>query len=102
MCVQLQQHCDNLGDVAAINKCFSTAKPLCFALQALAAHAVHHNIALDVQHIPGKQNDLADALSRLTNPSSLELVPENQFNISVGMLLAPFAHLLEQEPVVPT
>ena len=36
--IQLRQWSDNLGDVSAVNRLFSTAKPLKYALQLLAAH----------------------------------------------------------------
>ena len=56
--------CDNLGVVGAVAKGLSTKEPLCIALQCLAAWESQLRLKAVVQHVPGEENVLADALSR--------------------------------------
>ena len=47
-----------------LNKLFSTAAPLKYVVQLTAAWAVAIGCKLNVSHIPGPENDDADAASR--------------------------------------
>jgi hypothetical protein len=66
--IRLWHFCDNLGDVAATNKLFSTKAPLRYALQLLSAYAIAHKVSLELQHIAVSTNARADQLSRLKMP----------------------------------
>ena len=55
---------DNTGAEAGINSLFTTKTPLAFFLEKLCITATSTGIHLDVSHISGKANVLADAISR--------------------------------------
>ena len=100
--LSLRHLCDNLGDVASANKLFSTKPPVRYALQLVSAYAIKYHCTLEVQHISGNLNDLADALSRSKDVSSYKLSPDLQVHFSVNDLLAPFFELLSNcEAVTP-
>ena len=53
------------------DKLFTTATPLKYAAQLLAAHATMGEVNVDIQHIVGVDNILADKLSRDEGPQAL-------------------------------
>ena len=55
---------DNTGAEAGSNKMFSMSRPMCFFLEKLCLLAAISGMELDVHHIPGPLNILADDLSR--------------------------------------
>ena len=55
---------DNTGAEAGINSLFTTKIPLAFFLEKFCITATSIGIHLDVSHISGKANVLADAISR--------------------------------------
>ena len=55
---------DNTGAEAGVNSLFTTKTPLAFFLEKLCITATTTGIHLDVSHISGKSNELADAISR--------------------------------------
>ena len=55
---------DNTPTEGAVNKLFTTARPLCHFLQNLAAWTSRWRLSMEISHIPGEQNELADGLSR--------------------------------------
>lgn len=55
---------DNTTAEAASNKLFSTLMPLALFLEKLSLLVSSSNIEVDITHIPGHDNDYADALSR--------------------------------------
>lgn len=55
---------DNTGAEAGINKLFTTKFPLCLFLERLSLMSASTNSNLDVSHIAGPSNELADAISR--------------------------------------
>ena len=55
---------DNTGAEAGINTLFTTKTPLAYFLEKLCITATSTGIHLDVSHISGKSNVLADAISR--------------------------------------
>ena len=85
--VNLRQDCDNMTSVCVGNKMFSTARPMKFAAQLLASISIQHGSVLDVQHVPGQENDLADRLSRQRKPNEIGLCPTRQQHINIPMLL---------------
>ncbi|CAC5416089.1 unnamed protein product [Mytilus coruscus] len=58
-------YCDNLSTVGCINKCTSKNKLLMSFLRELFWLSATNNFQLVAIHLPGKQNDMADAVSRL-------------------------------------
>ena len=55
---------DNTGAEAGANSLFTTKLPLALFLEKLCITATTTGIQLDVSHISGKANELADAISR--------------------------------------
>ncbi|CAK9065532.1 unnamed protein product [Durusdinium trenchii] len=55
---------DNTGAEASSNKLFSMNRPLCYFLERLCLLSAQTNMEIDVGHIPGHDNVLADNLSR--------------------------------------
>ena len=62
--ITLHHVCDNAASVGAVQKFFTTAKPLCYGLQALSWYAAKGAAEISISHIPGEKNVLADHLSR--------------------------------------
>lgn len=50
---------------------FTTTKPLCYFVEILATLATKTGIELDVSHIPGESNVIADDLSRWSFTSDI-------------------------------
>ena len=88
--VSLRHLCDNLGDVASANKLFSTKPPVRFALQLLSAYLIKFHCTLELQHISGNLNDIADELSRFKDMGPRKLDPSRQIILSVQELIQPF------------
>jgi hypothetical protein len=88
--VSLKHLCDNLGDVASANKLFSTKPPVRFALQLLSAYAIKFHCTLELQHLSGNLNDIADDLSRFKDVSARKLDPALRVTFSVEELIRPF------------
>ena len=61
---------DNSGAESGSNKLWSMTLPLALFLEKLCLLSVSSGIEIDVNHIPGAQNDLADALSRWNQSDS--------------------------------
>ena len=55
---------DNTAAESVSNKLFSTQMPLALFLERLCVLISSSTVEVDVSHIAGKSNDLADALSR--------------------------------------
>ena len=83
-----------MTSVCVGNKLFSTATPLRHAAQLLTAHALEHRTVLDIQHIPGKQNDLADRLSRQDDTAGMGLDLEKRVMVSIVELIKCFHNWL--------
>ena len=56
-------HCDNEGAVAAINSGYSRVPQIIHMLRCLFFIRAFYQTALRAVHIPGRENDLADAIS---------------------------------------
>ena len=57
-------HCDNEGAVAVVNSGYSRIPPIMHMLRCLFFIRAYHQITLRAVHVPGRENDLADAISR--------------------------------------
>ena len=55
---------DNTGAEASSNAMFTMSQPLCFFIEKLCLVSVQTGIEIDVSHIPGHDNYIADDLSR--------------------------------------
>ena len=60
----LPSGCDNMPAEAGANRLFTTSWPLSILLQLIARWAYAHAIDVQPDHIPGRKNVWADALSR--------------------------------------
>jgi hypothetical protein len=58
---------DNTGAEAVPNKLFTTTLPLALFLEKLCLLISTSHVEVEVNHIPGKDNTYADALSRWNN-----------------------------------
>ena len=85
--VNLRQDCDNITSVCVGNKLFTTATPMRHAAQVLFAHALKCRASINLQHIPGKINDLADKLSRQHSPEEIGVSTAKRVHVSVQDLL---------------
>ena len=71
-------------------KAFSTSEPLGTVLRARSAICEQHHMELELRHVPGKRNGLADTISRWggAGDSPLpSLVPGQRVHISLKDLL---------------
>ena len=62
--VAFGQNSDSSPTVGAVRKFFATRELICYALQALAYHAVKHSAEVWVGFLPGEKNCLANRISR--------------------------------------
>jgi hypothetical protein len=58
-------HCDNAAVVEIINKRRSSDLPISSLMRTLCYRAALHNFDIYSEHVPGKNNVIADSLSRL-------------------------------------
>ena len=63
--IVLRSQSDNTGAEASSNSMFTTKVPLCFFVERLCLLTASVHAHLDVSHIPGYANELADRISRL-------------------------------------
>lgn len=71
----IQCICDNAAVVAIINSGRSKDKLAMHILRCLFFFTAHFNVSLFAQHLPGRENVAADALSRDNLPLFLQQVP---------------------------
>ena len=69
-------HCDNLGVVQAITSLAASSLPVVRLLRALVLKFLELNMFICAVHIPGVENEVADALSRLQWDRFWQLGPE--------------------------
>ena len=62
--IRINSFSDNTGAESGSNKLFTMKHPQCFFVEKLCLLSATFSMKLDVQHIAGKNNDEADALSR--------------------------------------
>ena len=68
---------------------FSTKPPVRFALQLLSAYSIKFHCTLELQHISGNQNVLADELSRFKDIDAKNLDPALRVRFSIDDLVLP-------------
>ena len=82
-------HSDNTAVVAALNKFSSRCKHTMMLVRRVALACLQYDIRIRASHVPGKENILADALSRLQIQRFHELAARD------GWTLAPRRELVE-------
>ena len=60
-------HCNNASIVQIKAKCSSKSKSMMVLVHSLAMFGMQHTFNLRLQHIPGVNNGIADALSRFNH-----------------------------------
>ena len=70
----------------------ATATPLRFAAQLLTAQALQNRALINIQHLPGRLNDLADKLSRQHGPAEIGVAIEKHVQLQVGDVLKSYCH----------
>lgn len=63
--MKLVLHIDNKALVIILNKQSTRDPDIMVILRSIVLKAMQHNIIFKAEHVPGKKNGLADALSRL-------------------------------------
>ena len=95
----LQVHCDNLGVVQEVKTGKTKDNFLALCIRNIWLLTASYDIDLDISHIPGRFNILADALSRiypertihrdvlamLKTDYSWEKVPVSYFNVEIHL-----------------
>ena len=76
-------HCDNESVVAIINKQSTPHKLSMGLVRVLVYFCLNNNIVFKARHIPGKVNDIADALSRLQLNRFRRLVPQADKDMTI-------------------
>ena len=75
-------HTDNQALVSVINKQTSKESHVMTLVRRLVTACLLYNIMCRAEHVPGRANQAADALSRLQVPKFRQLQPEAEFNPS--------------------
>lgn len=75
---KIQFHCDNLPIVQAWEGKGSKQPRIMSLLRKLFLQAAKNNFTITMEHLPGKQNDIADALSRKQYNRFFFLAPQAQ------------------------
>ena len=78
---------DNAPTEGAVNRLFTNAKSLCYFLQLFSVWSEKVNACIEIDHIPGQENDLADGLSRGFEQTLNSLDPDCRFVVSMEDLL---------------
>ena len=68
-------HCDKASIMQIMAKCSSKSKSMMVLVCSLAMFGMQHNFDLHLQHIPGVNNGIADALSRFNHEQFWQLAP---------------------------
>ena len=78
----------NTGAESVSNKLFTTTHPLCLFVEILTCLASTTGIELDVSHIPGADNVIADDLSRwdFSTPIPHDFQPGERIQLSLSQL----------------
>ena len=79
---------DNTGAESVSNKLFTTTHPLCLFVEILTCLASTTGIELDVSHIPGADNIIADDLSRwdFSTPVPHDFQTSERIHLSLNQL----------------
>ena len=96
---------DNTGAESISNKLFTTQMPLALFLEKLCLIICSSHIGVEVQHIPGRDNEYADALSRWSNsgdpPHNFLVHDRFQLQLSDLWLFQSRPKLLPSETWIP-
>ena len=96
---------DNTGAEAISNKLFTTQMPMALFMEKLCLLISSSHTEVVVSHIPGKNNDIADALSRWNNEGSPphHFLPQDRFDLQLSdlWLLEPKPRLIPQDTWIP-
>ena len=87
--IKLRQNSDNVTAGAAIMKGFTTAHPLRGSVQVIIRWATISRIKLEVDYLPGIDNEWADALSRNNEFINGFFPSEQRIEFSVNDCSAP-------------
>ena len=68
-------HCDNMAVVEVLNSGYSRDREMMHLLRCLFFIAEHFHMQVEAVHLPGKENGLANALSRDNIPRFLQACP---------------------------
>ncbi|XP_069592246.1 uncharacterized protein [Ranitomeya imitator] len=71
-------HCDNLSVVSVINSLSSSSPPVIRLVRELVLRCLELNSWISAVHVPGVQNNIADALSRFQWDRFRELAPDSE------------------------
>ena len=74
--LRIRFYCDNLAIVEAWQRKSAKHPSLVSLLRRLFLHAAHHHYTIAFQHVPGRDNCLADALSRRQFTRFFSLAPQ--------------------------
>ena len=79
---------DNTGAESVSNKLITTTHPLCLFVEILTCLASTTGIELDVSHMPGADNIIADDLSRwdFSTPIPYDFQPGERIQLSLSQL----------------
>ncbi|XP_060070454.1 uncharacterized protein LOC132550409 [Ylistrum balloti] len=69
-------HCDNVATVDIISKVRSKVSSIMCLMRKLTYYSAMHNFVIHAVHIPGKQNNIADAISRFQMCKFRQLAPQ--------------------------
>ena len=89
--IKIHSFSDNTGAESGSNKLFTMKHPQCLFVEKLCLLSATFSMELDVQHIAGKNNDEADALSRWSGEDSspCDFIFTDQVRISLSDLWVP-------------
>jgi hypothetical protein len=68
-------NCDNISTVGAINRGYSNKNVISDLIRVLVYLSMHYNFHIRASYIPGKENSISDALSRLQVNKFMALAP---------------------------
>ena len=74
-------HCDNMSIVQIMAKCSSKSKSMMDLVCSLAMFGMQNNFDLHLQHIPGVNNGVVNALSRFNHDQFCHLSPDADYNM---------------------
>ena len=89
-------HCDNEAVVSIINKQSTSHRRSMGLVRMLVYFCLTHNIVFKARHIPGKNNDIADALSRLQHSKFKALAPRGADKVRTEIPVAIWTGLLSK------
>jgi hypothetical protein len=85
--ISFRQSSDNTPTEGCVNRLFTTSQPLCFFLQNFTAWATLARAEVQIDHIPGELNELADGLSRDKGDVLQTVEPQHRFRLLLPDIL---------------